>query len=69
MTKEKAQLMERLAASRVRDRGYEVRDQIQKDIRTFINGLDHSTSLGECGEELCQIVENNFEQMSCNNIN
>ena len=61
--------MERLAAGRVRDRGYEVRDQIQKDIRTFIKELDHSTYLGECGEELCQIVEDNFEQMSCNNIN
>ena len=40
-----------------------VREQIQEDILTYIYGLDPTTNLGECDDDLCQIVVDNFKKL------
>jgi|TARA_R110000823_G_scaffold283467_1_gene401647 hypothetical protein len=69
MTKEKAELKERLAVARMRDRSYVVRNQIQNDIRTFMDGCVADLNDTNKTDIICQIVTDNFEQMNCNNIN
>jgi len=69
MTREQAQLKERLAVGRIRDRSYVVRNQIQNDIRTFMGGCVADLNDTSKTDIICQIVQDNFEQMSCNNIN